>query len=118
MAAIKTSERVLSVAELANMLAPLLRECGAEKAFLGGEYVRADRNGDIRSWDQIGLLVVTAVLPDEHADRYEQFRSVVQVAREAGVYLQFNAYTTEEADRAGGIDRTVALAFDDWTQIL
>lgn len=118
MAAIKTSERVLSVADLANMLVPLLRECGAEKAYFGGEYVRADRNGDIRSWDQIGLLVVAAVLPDEHADRYEQFRSAIKAARESGVYVQFSAYTSEETVRAGGVDRTVALAFDDWTQIL
>lgn len=118
MAATKTFEDILSVSDLTGMIAPLLRERGAAKAFLGGEYVRADRNGDIRSWDEIGLLVVADTLPDEHSDRYEQFRSAVQAAREAGVYLRLNAYTFKEAERAGGIDRTVALAFDDWTQIL
>ena len=47
-AIIPEKEEMLSVKEIGDILAVPLRECGATVAYLGGEYVRADRNGDIR----------------------------------------------------------------------
>ena len=48
---------MLSVKEIGNILAEPLRECGATAAYLGGGYVRADRNGDISRGDELFLFV-------------------------------------------------------------
>ena len=42
--------------------------------YLGGGYVRADRNGDIRSDDELTLFVEAEILPGGRIDRYEHFR--------------------------------------------
>ena len=60
---------MLSVKEIGDILAEPLRECGATVAYLGGEYVRADRNDDIRRGDELFLFVESQGLPDERVDR-------------------------------------------------
>ena len=46
---------MLSVKEIGDILAVPLRECGATATYLDGGYVRVDRNGDIRSDDELLL---------------------------------------------------------------
>ena len=53
-------EEMLSVKEIGDILAEPLRECWATAAYLGylgGEYVRADRNGDIRSDEKLTATI-------------------------------------------------------------
>ena len=71
---------MLSVKEIGDILSETLRECGATAAYLGGEYVRADRNSDIRQGYELFLFVESQSLPDERVDRYEHFRPVVRLA--------------------------------------
>ena len=109
---------MLSVKEIGDILGVPLRECGATAAYLGGEYVRADRNGDIRSDDELTLFVVAAELPDGHIDRYEHFRLVVRLAEDNRIYLRFIARTQEEMDNVGGTEKGLRMVLDDWAQIL
>ena len=74
-AIIPEKEEMLSVKEIGDILAESLRECGATLAYLGGEYVRADRNGDIRDGDELFLFVESQGLPDERVDRVRAFSS-------------------------------------------
>ena len=71
-AIIPKKEEMLSVKEIGDILAEPLRECGATVAYLGGEYVRVDRNGDIRDGDELFLFVESQGLPDERVDRVEK----------------------------------------------
>ena len=61
---IPDKEEMLSVKEIGDILAEPLRECGATVAYLGGEYVRADRNCDIRVGGKLTLVVVAEELFD------------------------------------------------------
>ena len=79
-AIIPKKEEMLSVKEIGDILAEPLRRCGATAAYLGGGYVRADRNGDIRRGDELFLFVEYEGLPDERVDRYEHFRPVLRLA--------------------------------------
>ena len=63
---------MLSVKEISDILVETLRRCGSTVAYLGGEYVRADRNGDIRRGDELFLFVEYDGLSDERADRIEK----------------------------------------------
>ena len=109
---------MLSVKEIGNILAEPLRECGATVAYLGGEYVRADRNGDIRSDDELTLFVVAAELPDGHIDRYEHFRLVVRLAEDNRIYLRFIARTQEEMDNVGGVEKGLRMTHDDRAEVI
>ena len=71
-AIIPEKEEMLSVKEIGDILAVPLRECGATVAYLGGEYLRADRNGDIRRGDELFLFIESQGLPDERVDRVEK----------------------------------------------
>ena len=79
-AIIPKKEEMLSVKEIGDILAEPLRECGATVAYLGGEFVRADRSGDIRRGDELFLFVESQSLPDERVDRYEHFRPDIRLA--------------------------------------
>ena len=117
-AIIPKKEEMLSVKEIGDILAVPLRECGATAAYLGGGYVRADRNGDIRSDDELTLFVVAAELPDGHIDRYEHFRSALRLAEDNRIYLRFIARTQAEMDNVGGVERGLRKTLDDWAAIL
>ena len=117
-AIIPEKEEMLSVKEIGDILAAPLRECGATVAYLGGEYVRADRNGDIRSDDELTLLVEAETLPDGRIDRYEHFRPALRLAEDNRIYLQFQARTHEEMDNVGGTEKGLRMVLDDWAQIL
>ena len=114
---------MLSVKEIGDILAEPLRECGATLAYLGGEYVRADRNGDIRDGDirdgdELFLFVESQGLPDERVDRYEHFRPVVRLAESHQVRFRLSAYTPDEIENAGGLERLLRYIMDDWEKIL
>ena len=117
-AIIPEKEEMLSVKEIGDILAEPLRRCGAISAYLGGEYVRADRNGDIRSDDELALFVETETLPDGRIDRYEHFRPALRLAEDNKIYLRFLARTHEEMDNVGGTEKGLRMILDDWAQIL
>ena len=117
-AIIPEKEEMLSVKEIGDILAESLRECGATLAYLGGEYVRADRNGDIRDGDELFLFVESQGLPDERVDRYEHFRPVVRLAESHQVRFRLSAYTPDEIENAGGLERLLRYIIDDWEKIL
>ena len=56
-----TTHQLLSISEIADLLVPALRETEAEQAFLCGPYVRAARNGDIRRYDELHMLIIADV---------------------------------------------------------
>ena len=117
-AIIPKKEEMLSVKEMGDILGEPLRECGATAAYLGGEYVRADRNGDIRSDDELTLFVEAETLPDGRIDRYEHFRPALRLAEDNRIYLRFIARTQAEMDNVGGTERGLRKTLDDWAQIL
>ena len=117
-AIIPKKEEMLSVKEIGEILAEPLRECGATVAYLGGEYVRADRNGDIRRGDELFLFVESQGLPDERVDKYEHFRPVVRLAENHEVRFRLSAYTPDEIESAGGLERLLRAIMDDWEKIL
>ena len=117
-AIIPEKEEMLPVKEIGDILAVPLRECGATAAYLGGGYVRADRNGDIRSDDELTLFVVAAELPDGHIDRFEHFLSALHLAEDKRIYLRFIARTKAEMDNVGGVEKGLRMTHDDWAQIL
>ena len=117
-AIIPEKEEMLSVKEIGDILAEPLRECGATVAYLGGGYVRADRNGDIRSDDELTLFVEAETLPDGRIDRYEHFRPVVRFAESHEVRFRLLAYTPDEIENAGGLERLLRYIIDDWEKIL
>ena len=108
---------MLSVKEIGDILAEPLRECGATVAYLGGEYVRADRNGDIRRGDELTLFVAAEELPSERVDRYEHYRLALGIAEDNGTFLRFYAYTHEETENEGGLETCLRLIQDDWSKI-
>lgn len=55
------THQLLSISEIADLLVPALRESEAEQAFLCGPYVRAARNGDIRRYDELHMLIIADV---------------------------------------------------------
>ena len=109
---------MLSVKEIGDILGVPLRECGAIAAYLGGGYVRADRNGDIRSDDELMLFVEAETLPDGRIDRYKHFRPALRLAEDNRIYLRFIARTQEEMDNVGGTEKGLRMILDDWAQIL
>lgn len=109
---------MLSVKEIGDILAEPLRRCGATTAYLGGGYVRADRNGDIRSDDELTLFVEAETLPAGRLERYEHFRPVLRLAEDNRIYLRFLARTHEEMDNVGGTEKGLRIILDDWAQIL
>ena len=117
-AIIPEKEEMLSVKEIGDILAEPLRECGATAAYLGGGYVRADRNGDIRSDDELTLFVEAETLPDGRIDRYEHFRPALRLAEDNRIYLQFLARTHEEMDNVGGTEKGLRMILDDWAEVI
>lgn len=117
-AIIPKKEEMLSVKEIGDILAEPLRRCGATIAYLGGEYVRADRNGDIRSDDELTLFVETETLPDGRIDRYEHFRPALRLAEDNRIYLRFLARTHEEMDNVGGTEKGLRMILDDWVEVI
>ncbi len=115
---IPEKEEMLSVKEISDILAEPLRRYGATVAYLGGGYVRADRNGDIRSDDELTLFVVAAELPDGHIDRYEHFRPALRLAEDKRIYLRFIARTQAEMDNVGGIEKGLRMTLDDWAEVI
>ena len=117
-AIIPKKEEMLSVKEIGDILAEPLRECGATVAYLGGEYVRADRNGDIREGDELTLFVAAEELPSEPVDRYEHYRPALSAAEDNGIFLRFYVHSHEEIENEGGLDTSLRLIRDDWAKIL
>lgn len=96
-AIIPMKEEMLSVKEIGDILAEPLRECGATVAYLVGEYVRADRNGDIRD-GELTLFVIATELPAGHIDRHKRFPPVLRLAENKRIYLRFIARTQAGMD--------------------
>ena len=69
-AIIPKKEETLSVKEIGDILAEPLRVCGATVSYLGGEYVRTDRTGDIRVGDKLTLVVIAEELFDKLGLQY------------------------------------------------
>ena len=76
---------MLSVKEIGDILAEPLRECGATAAYLGGGYVRADRNGDIRSDDELRLFVEAEGLTYGRVGKFENFQHALKVAKDNSI---------------------------------
>ena len=116
-AIIPEKEEMLSVKEIGDILAETLRECGATVAYLGGEYVRADRYGDIRDGDELTLFVAAEELPSERVDRYEHYHPALRVAEDNGIFLRLYVHSHEEIESEGGLEISLRLIRDDWTEI-
>lgn len=118
MAVAYRTRQLLSVTEIAELLAPVLERHEVAEAYLCGPYVRADRNGDIRRSDELSIVVVAEDIPPSPQDRYESFRDLNQTAQSEGVLLAVHAYSKEEAERAGSGEQIVRWLADDWEKIL
>ena len=107
-----------SVEGLGQILKDTLQECGAQAAYLGGEYVRADMFGQARRSDEITLAVEAAKLSDVRKDRIVQFRPVLRLAEQHQVFMYLQAFTTAEIAQCGGIEKCLRSLQEDWEQIL
>ena len=109
---------MLSVAEIGELLTPVLERHEVAEAYLCGPYVRADKNGDIRRSDELSIVVVAEDIPASPQDRYESFRDLHQTALSEGVLLTVHVYSKEEAERAGSSEQIARWLADDWEKIL
>ena len=112
------TRQLLSVAEISELLTPVLERHEVAEAYLCGPYVRADKNGDIRRSDELSIVVVAEDIPVSPQDRYESFRDLNQTALSEGVLLTVHVYSKEEAERAGSSEQIVRWLADDWEKIL
>ena len=104
------THRLLSVPEIADLLVPALRETEAEQAFLCGPYVRAARNGDIRRYDELHMLII-ADIQGTSLEQARHFSPNFRFARDHGVFLTLEVYEPRFAKKL------VKAHFDDWDKI-
>ena len=110
------THRLLSLSEIADLLAPALRETEAEQAFLCGPYVRAARNGDIRRYDELHMLII-ADIQGTSLEQAEYFGPKFDFAEDHGVFLTLEVYEPRFAERRGSPEKLVKAHFDDWEKI-
>ena len=111
-----TTHQLLGISEIADLLVPALRETEAEQAFLCGPYVRAARNGDIRRYDELHMLIIADV-PGTSLEQARHFSPNFRFARDHGVFLTLEVYEPRFAERRGSPEKLVKAHFDDWEKI-
>lgn len=111
-----TTHQLLSISEIADLLVPALRETEAEQAFLCGPYVRAARNGDIRRYDELHMLIIADV-QGTSLEQAEYFGPKFDFAEDHGVFLRLEVYEPRFAERRGSPEKLVKAHFDDWEKI-
>ena len=87
----------LSVVEIGERLAPLLAGSGIRQAFLYGPYVRADRNGDLRRDDELGVLLV--IDDDDPKQRKNSSLWLLNVFQEMRLYPDLSTISPSDIQR-------------------
>ena len=104
------------VAEIKEWLAPALKAACVSHAFLAGPYVRADRHGDIRSYDDLDLFIFAEV-QGSALERSRSFRDLRLLGEARNVYFSVHVYTQAEAEEYGGPEELVKRKADDWEPV-
>lgn len=111
----ETDERTpYSVSEIKDSLSPVLANSTAVAAYAYGQYVRADRNGDLRRTDELGIVII-ADIAGNHQERKREFIFILEYLDKLEVYPILKVYPP-------GVIRKNAESFmnratDDWEKI-
>lgn len=108
-------ERTLySVSEIKDSLSPMLANSKASAAYAYGRYVRADRNGDLRRTDELGIVIIADVAGN-HQERKREFTYILDCLNKLEVYPILKVYppTVIRKNAEDFMDRVA----DDWEKI-
>lgn len=111
----ETGERTIcSVSEIKDSLSPVLTNSKAIAAYVYGQYVRADRNGDLRRTDELGIVIIADV-PGNHQERKREFTYILEYLDKLEVYPILKVYPPRVIRKNAEVfmDRVA----DDWEKI-
>lgn len=103
-----------SVSEIKDSLSPVLANSKASAAYAYGQYVRADRNGDLRRTDELGIVIIADVAGN-HQERKREFTYILEYLDKLEVYPILKVYPPGviRKNAEGFMDRSA----DDWEKI-
>lgn len=111
----ETGERTLcNVSVIKDLLSPVLANSKAVAAYAYGQYVRADRNGDLRHTDELGIVIIADV-SGNHQERKREFTYILDCLDKLEVYPILKVYPPNviKKNAENFMDRVA----DDWEKI-
>lgn len=110
-----TGKRTLyGVSEIKDLLSPVLENGKAAAAYAYGQYVRADRNGDLRHTDELGIVIIADVAGN-HQERKREFTYILECLDKLEVYPILKVYPPSVIRK--NADSFMDRVADDWEKI-